>query len=167
MKENAKDGEFKQACEPIRDDMAEMEEQDSRASKQWSQEDENDLSPPEAHSALLLFLHALASKPSLVHLDLISCDITPFVLDHMPVWPHLLSLDLHDNASLDDYHPDKAFNNISIAHLNISAQLFRHRHCAYHAAASAGGATLSSVPNSRKRGQMWRADDGHWLSHAK
>ena len=43
-------------------------------------------------SPLLLFLHALATKPSFVHLRLDNCDLIPFVLDNMAVWPHLLSL---------------------------------------------------------------------------
>ena len=45
-------------------------------------------------SPLLLFLRALAVKPSLVHLRLDSCGLTPFVLEHMSVWPHLRCLSL-------------------------------------------------------------------------
>ena len=63
----------------------------------------HDPSLPRKYSALLLFLHTLATKPSLVHLVLDSCRITPFVLDHMPVWPQLLSLSLLWNSQLSVY----------------------------------------------------------------
>ena len=43
----------------------------------------------ESGDPLLLSIHALAVKPSFVHLELITCDLTPFDLDHMPVWPYL------------------------------------------------------------------------------
>ena len=72
------------------------------------QEGPNDPSLPLKRSALLLLLHALAAKPSFVHLELVCCDITPFVLDHMPVWPHLLSLEMTNNKHLDCYRFDKA-----------------------------------------------------------
>ena len=78
------------------------------ASDYEGQEDANDPGLPEKHSALLLFLYALATKPSLVHLELIQCGITPFVLDHMPVWPHLLSLDVQCNEHLRRYRFEKA-----------------------------------------------------------
>ena len=68
-----------------------------------SEEDSTDPSLPRTYSALLLFLHALASKPSFVHLDLSHSDLASFVLDHMPVWPYLLSLDVHNNPSLRGY----------------------------------------------------------------
>ena len=64
-------------------------EEDGRSS-----EGAYDLSLAQRHSPLLLFLHALAAKPTLVHLRLHSCGLTPFVLDHTPVWPYLLCLAL-------------------------------------------------------------------------
>ena len=64
-------------------------EEDGRSS-----EGAYDLSLAQRHSPLLLFLHALAAKPTLVHLRLHSCGLTPFVLDHTPVWPYLLCLNL-------------------------------------------------------------------------
>ena len=82
----------------------------SAAEDDEREEDANDPNVARRRSALLLFLHALAAKPSLVHLDLGSCGLTPFVLDHMPVWPYLLSLDLHDNDSLDNYRFEHAFS---------------------------------------------------------
>ena len=78
------------------------------ASMYWGTEDPNDANLPLKHSALLLFLHALASKPSFVHLELVETDLTPFVLDHMPVWPHLLSLDLQGNHNLHRYRFKRA-----------------------------------------------------------
>ena len=72
------------------------------------QEDPNDPSLPQKYSALLLFLHALASKPALVDLELEHCGMTPFVLDRMPVWPHLLSLTLKNNNSLRCYRFERA-----------------------------------------------------------
>ena len=69
-------------------------------------EDPFDPSLPQRHSPLLLFFHALASKPSFVHLKLVDNDshpsLTPFVLDNMPVWPHLLCLSVA-SGSLRDY----------------------------------------------------------------
>ena len=56
------------------------------------------------HCTLLHFLHALAAKPSFVHLKLESCVVTTYVLDHMPVWPHLLSLSVHEGERLR-HHP--------------------------------------------------------------
>ena len=53
--------------------------------------------PRVIHQPLLLFLHALAPKPSFVHLRLFGCDIDPFVVEHMPVWPHLRCLSLVDD----------------------------------------------------------------------
>ena len=61
-------------------------------------ENPNDPSLPQRYSPLLLFLHALAAKPAFVHLRLLHCDLTRFVLDHMPLWPHLLSLALQDDG---------------------------------------------------------------------
>ena len=58
---------------------------------------------PQRHSPLLLFLHALATKPSFVRLRLEECDVAPFVCDHMSVWPYLLSFSLRDNCELCDY----------------------------------------------------------------
>ena len=55
------------------------------------------------HRPLLLFLHALAAKPSLRALHLYACGITPYIMDHMPVWTHLLCLSLADNAELRNY----------------------------------------------------------------
>ena len=66
-------------------------------------EDPNDPRLPQKHSPLLLFLHALALKPSLVHLTLDSCDVTPFVMDRLPVWPHLRCLSLPGNRDLRSY----------------------------------------------------------------
>ena len=52
-------------------------------------EDPFDPSLPQRHSLLLLFLHALASKPLFVHLRLHNhYDIDAFVMDHMPVWSY-------------------------------------------------------------------------------
>ena len=81
-----------------------LQEQDA------SKEDANDpsLHRKLKHSALLLFLHALAAKPSLVHLDLAHAHLTPFIFDHMPVWPHLLSLDVRCNDGLLSYRFHKA-----------------------------------------------------------
>ena len=61
------------------------------------------LSLSRRYSPLLLFLHALSLKPSFVHLALTSCDLTPFVMDHMPMWPHLLCLDVESNPALTTY----------------------------------------------------------------
>ena len=61
---------------------------------EWHQEDASDPSLIRKHSALLLFLHALANKPSLVHLKLAYFHLPPFVFDRMPEWPHLLSLEM-------------------------------------------------------------------------
>ena len=49
--------------------------------------------------ALLLFIHALAAKPSLVRLRLGECYLSQFAMDHMPVWPHLLCLSVDKTAS--------------------------------------------------------------------
>ena len=65
-------------------------------------EDTSDPSLPQKHSALLLLLHALASKPSFVHLQIIAA-LNPFVFDHMPVWPHLLSIDVSRRSHLRRY----------------------------------------------------------------
>ena len=69
-------------------------------------EDPNDPSLSQRHSPLLLFLHALASKQSFVHLKVhdgpVAPSVTPFVMDNMPMWPHLLCLDVASN-SLRDY----------------------------------------------------------------
>ena len=69
-------------------------------------EDPNDPTVPRRHSPLLLFLHALASKPSFVHLMLydgpVYPSVTPFVMDNMPMWPHLLCLSVI-SGSLRDY----------------------------------------------------------------
>ena len=82
------------------------------------------------HSPLLLFLHALAAKPSLVHLHLERCGLTPFVCDHMPVWPHLLCLSLADNKELHDYSFSRAallFPCLtSFTSPNCSEQAIRH-----------------------------------------
>ena len=82
--------------------MAEMEEtdtnmSDNRAESMRSQDDDSLLqrdSPP------LLLFHALARKPSFVHLQLDSCGISPHLVDHMPVWPHLLCLSVYGNDEL-------------------------------------------------------------------
>ena len=66
-------------------------------------EDANDPALPRRHTPLLLFLHSLAAKPSFVYLRLFSCGLTPFVMDHMPVWPYLLCLAVDNNETLDDY----------------------------------------------------------------
>ena len=71
-------------------------------------EEPTDPSLPQRHSPLLLFLHALAAKPSFVHLQVKQCNLTPFVCDHMPVWPHLLCLSVEDNEELSDYSFDNA-----------------------------------------------------------
>ena len=55
------------------------------------------------HSPLLLFLHSLAVKPSFVHLSLETCWITPYVMDHMPVWPHLQCLCVFNDSDVDSY----------------------------------------------------------------
>ena len=66
------------------------------------QEDPIDTSLAQRHSPLLLFLHVLAAKPSFVYLQL-DYGLTPFVFDHMPVWPHLLCLCLECDEDLFDY----------------------------------------------------------------
>ena len=66
-------------------------------------EDPNDPALPQRHSSLLVFLHQLAAKPSLVHLQLDQCGLNPFVMDHMPVWPHLRCLTVEDNRELRGY----------------------------------------------------------------
>ena len=43
-----------------------------------------------------------------MHLELISSRLTPFVLDHMPVWPHLLSIAVQDNGGLVGYRFKRA-----------------------------------------------------------
>ena len=68
-----------------------------------AREDPSDLTLLQRHSPLLLFLHHLAAKPSLVHLRLQNCDLTPFVFDRMPVWPHLLCLSLEHSEELVVY----------------------------------------------------------------
>jgi len=72
-------------------------------------EDPNDPSLPQRHSPLLLFFHALASKPSFGHLKLDHCGVTPFIMNHMPVWPHLLCLSIAANDELRDY----PFDNVT------------------------------------------------------
>ena len=55
-------------------------------------------------SPLLLFLHALAVKPSLVRLAIRGCDhLTPTVMYHLPVWPHLRCFALENNRKLRHY----------------------------------------------------------------
>ena len=72
------------------------------------QEDPNDPDLPLRHSALLLFLHHLAAKPSLLHLKLRACGLTTFIMQHMPVWPHLLCLSMKHNDWLRGYPFDHA-----------------------------------------------------------
>ena len=76
----------------------EEDEQNSDVDYESREDSTNSLSP-QRYSPLLLFLHALAAKPSFVHLSLKACDLTPFVLEHMPVWPHLRCFALDDNDS--------------------------------------------------------------------
>ena len=70
-------------------------------------ENPTDPSLPQRHSPLLLFFNALASKPSFVYLRLLdnarASLLSPFVMEHMPVWPHLLCLSV-TSGSLQDYH---------------------------------------------------------------
>jgi len=73
-------------------DMEDGEEKETDVSGYDTPEDPNDPSLPQRYSPRLLFFHALAIKPTFVHLKLDRCDITPFVMGHMPVWPHLLCL---------------------------------------------------------------------------
>ena len=65
--------------------------------------DEGDCSLLRLYSPILLFLHALAAKPSFVHLNLYHCGVTPFIMEHMPVWPHLRCLSLAHNDELNEY----------------------------------------------------------------
>ena len=93
--------------EHSRGDEVEWGEEDQQA----TQDSDDDLFTDDAdnpdlplhHSALLLLFHQLAAMPSLVRLQLEHCDITPFVMDHMPVWPHLRCLSLEHNRSLKAY----------------------------------------------------------------
>ena len=48
------------------------------------------------------FTLSLPSCPSSTS-RLVRCHMTPFVLDHMPVWPHLLSLAVESNENLNEY----------------------------------------------------------------
>ena len=66
-------------------------------------EDAHDPALPLQHSPLLIFLHHLAVKPSLVLLRLQGCGLSPFVMDRMPVWPHLLCLSVEGNHQLESY----------------------------------------------------------------
>ena len=108
--EDEEDGDWEEAAEEVvssgqkKDADGEDGEENEGAEDDEGEEDGDDPSQRQKYSALLLFLHALASKPSFVHLELSGCDITPFVLDHMPILPHLLSLDLHGNDDPNRYH---------------------------------------------------------------
>ena len=112
--EEIEDGNELEVREEERDEKKEDEEQkdDELIGPEFDNdgidEDPNDPRVQQQYSAVMLFLHQLAAKPSLVHLDFSGCDITPFILDHMPVWPHLLSLDVTSNESLNDYTFQKA-----------------------------------------------------------
>jgi len=94
------------------DDAEQKEHEEGKAEGQASEEEQecgdydlsqDDCNQPQLYSPLLLFLHSLAAKPSFVHLELHHCHITPFVMDHMPVWPYLLCFSVADNFALEDY----------------------------------------------------------------
>ena len=72
--------------------------------------DEDIVEEEERCSPLLLFLYALAAKPSFVHLNLDSCNLSPFVMEHMPVWPHLQCLSVRWNDQLNMY----LFHNMAL-----------------------------------------------------
>ena len=76
---------------------------EQRPDSDQHQSDEHPVDPilMQLHSPLLLFLHALAAKPSFVHLHV--GGITPFVMDHMPVWPHLLCFAVRGDHALRLY----------------------------------------------------------------
>ena len=92
----AGDGEDEAEAVDAADDVKEGKD-DEGDDEEESDDSEKDSSLPQKNSAFLLFLHALASKPSLVHLELVNCGFTRSHFDHMPVWPHLLSIDLYAN----------------------------------------------------------------------
>jgi len=75
----------------------------STASGYVTPEVTDDPSLPQRYGPLLLFLHALAAKPSFVHLKLDCCEISPLVMDHMPVWPYLQCLSVPANEGLENY----------------------------------------------------------------
>ena len=81
---------------------------DADGDEQQGEVDPNDSDLPMRHSALLLLLRCLAVNSSLVHLELEIRDITPFVMDRMPVWPHLRYLSVADNDELVGYTFDGA-----------------------------------------------------------
>ena len=103
-KRKARDGdEAEEADSQADEDEQAQHENEQRAGRDAPQHDPAEPSPPQRHSPLLLFLHALAAKPSFVHLRLELCYLTPYVMEHMPVWPHLLCLAVEHNDSLEDY----------------------------------------------------------------
>jgi len=92
--EDMEDAEGKEEVQDDEDEDEEEEKEEYNYNHDCdsAQEDPDDPSLPQRYSPLLLFLHALASKPSFVHLRLGACFLTSFVMDHMPVWPHLQCL---------------------------------------------------------------------------
>ena len=96
------------------DDSKTEVQQDARAGHPAASVGSSEPNLPLRYSSLLLFLHALAAKQSFVHLRLEQCHTTPhvmvnlvgiapYVMDHMPVWPHLLCLSLAENDTLVTY----------------------------------------------------------------
>ena len=123
----------------------------AEAELDWEVEDPNDPLLPQKHSALLLFLHALASKPSLVHLELAFCGLTPFVLEHMPVWPNLLSLNLHCNKQLNAYRFGRAVECFPSVMSFTTPKLLGRGHRSPRSIACAGGAALPRLPGDGNR----------------